>query len=76
MGDENGVLFVPTGRAEEVATAARAIRDIEHSQAQQMRRGTSLRAQLRFTEFLSRRSANPALTFRQHLRRIGGAVEE
>jgi hypothetical protein len=31
---------------------------------------------LEFSGFVSRRSLNPALTFRQHLRRIGGAVEE
>jgi len=41
-----------------------------------MRQGTSLRAQLQLTDFMSLRSSNPGLTFRQHLRRIGGAVEE
>lgn len=76
VGDENGVLFIPIARAEEIATAARVIRETERTQAEKMRQGTSLRAQLRFTDFLSRRSANPELTFRQHLRKIGGAVEE
>lgn len=76
MGDENGVLFMPIARAEEIATAARSIRETERAQAEQMRQGTSLRAQLQFTDFISRRSSNPGLTFRQHLRRIGGAVEE
>ena len=41
-----------------------------------MRQGISLRAQLQFGDFISRRSSDPGLTFRQHLRRIGGAVEE
>jgi len=41
-----------------------------------MRQGTSLRAQLQFSDFLARRSSNPATTFREHLRGIGGAIEE
>ena len=76
MSDENGVLFVPVARAAEIAAAARSIRDAERAQAERARRGTSLRAQLRLSDFLSERSSNPELTFRQHLRRIGGAVEE
>jgi 4-hydroxy-4-methyl-2-oxoglutarate aldolase len=76
LADENGVLFVPMTRAKDVATAARSIRDTEHAQAATMRRGTSLRTQLQFTQFVARRAANPAFTFREHLRGIGGAVEE
>jgi regulator of RNase E activity RraA len=76
MGDENGVLFVPIDRAEEIAAAARAIRDTERAQAEKMRRGTSLRSQLQFKDFMARRAVDPTLTFRQHLSRIGGAVEE
>lgn len=76
MGDENGVIFMPLARAEELAKAARAIRETEHAQAEKMRGGLSLRAQLNFSDFLSRRASNPNLTFRQHLRRVGGAVEE
>ena len=76
MADENGVVFLPLARSEEIAKSARAIRETEYLQAETMRRGTSLRAQLRFSEFLSGRSSNPAVTFREHLRRIGGAIEE
>jgi 4-hydroxy-4-methyl-2-oxoglutarate aldolase len=76
LADENGVLFVPMTRAKDVATAARSIRDTEHAQAATMRRGTSLRTQLQFTQFVARRAANPAFTFREHLRGIGGPVEE
>ena len=76
MGDENGVLFVPVARAAEIATAARSIRETERAQAEKMRQGTSLRAQLQFADFISRRSSNSGLTFRQHLRGIDGAVEE
>ena len=76
IGDANGVIFVPGAKAEEVAALARSIRGTEGAQSEKMRRGTSLRAQLRFREFLDRRAANPAVTFRDHLRRIGGAIEE
>jgi regulator of RNase E activity RraA len=76
IGDANGALFVPAARAEEVAALGRSIRDTERAQSDRMRLGTPLRAQLRFSDYLVRRSANPALTFREHLRRIGGAIEE
>lgn len=76
VGDVNGVLFLPAGRVEEVATISRSIRNTEHAQANEMRRGTSLRAQIKFSEFISRRSSYPALTFREHLRRLHGALEE
>jgi len=76
MGDANGVVFLPMAHAEEIAIIARSIRDTERTQAERMRQGTSLRAQLQFSDFLARRSSNPATTFREHLRRVGGAIEE
>ncbi|HEX4834761.1 MAG TPA: RraA family protein, partial [bacterium] len=56
MGDVNGVLFLPMARTEEIAMMARSIRDTERAQAGKMRHGTSLRAQLHFSDFLARRS--------------------
>lgn len=76
MGDANGVVFVPLTSAAEVAAEARGVRDTEQKQARKMRSGASLRAQLRFSEFLARRSSEPGFRFRDHLRGIGGAVEE
>lgn len=76
MGDVDGVLFLPMARAEEIAVIARTIRDTERTQSEKMRRGMTLREQLHFSEFLARRSSHPALTLREHLRRIGGAIEE
>lgn len=76
MGDVDGVLFLPIARAEEIARTARSIRETERAQAEKMRGGMSLRAQLQFSEFLVRRASNPAATLREHLRRIGGAIEE
>jgi hypothetical protein len=41
-----------------------------------MHRGTSLRTQVKFSDLILRRSSNPASTFREHLRRLDGAIEE
>jgi len=76
LGDDDGVLFVPLDRAAEVAEQAATIRDTERLQAAHMQMGTSFRQQSRFAEFLASRRAKPALTFRQHLRSIAGAIEE
>jgi hypothetical protein len=41
-----------------------------------VRGGRMLHEQLRLADYLAKRQANPALTFRQHLREIRGAIEE
>ncbi|MGG2460336.1 RraA family protein [Streptomyces sp. RGM 3693] len=76
FGDDDGVLFVPADRAEEVLETARAIWETEREQARRIRAGETLRRQTAFDDFLARRATDPAYTFRQHLRRVGGAVEE
>ncbi|GAA0602451.1 RraA family protein [Kribbella sandramycini] len=76
LGDEDGVLFVPADRVEELFDLAEGIRDTERAQAAEIRAGRSLRSQVKFDEFLTARAADPALTFRQHLRAVKGAVEE
>jgi regulator of RNase E activity RraA len=76
LGDDDGVLFVPAGRAEDLFAAAESIRDVERSQADRVRDGESLRGQLQFREYLTRREEEPTLTFREHLRDLGGAIEE
>lgn len=75
VADDDGVLFIPTAALDGVVTAAQAIRDTEVSQADRMRAGTSLRSQLRFSEYLEKRAADPSLTLRTHLADIGGAIE-
>lgn len=76
LGDDDGLIFVPLAQAEEVARLAASIRDTERQQAARMHQGTTFRRQARFPEFLDDRKANPGLTFRQHLRSTGGAIEE
>jgi regulator of RNase E activity RraA len=76
LGDEDGVLFVASARLEPVFEVAGGIRETEREQARLLRAGRTLREQTRFAEYLAARAEDPSLTFRRHLRRIGGAIEE
>ncbi len=75
FGDEDGVLFVPSARLDEVLGFAETIRDTERRQADRIRAGETLRDQVRFAEFLERRRGQPDWTLRDHLRAVGGAIE-
>ena len=76
LGDDDGVLFVPARRAGEVFTLAETIRDTERRQAGQLHAGISLRSQVQFDSYLAQRRRTPSLSFRDHLRAVGGAIEE
>ncbi len=76
LGDDDGVLFLPAAQAENLLSLAETIRDTERHQAERIHQGISLRAQVRFHDYLVQRQQNPSLTFRQHLRAVGGAIEE
>jgi regulator of RNase E activity RraA len=76
LGDDDGVLFVPAARALDLFTLAESIRDTERRQAERIRAGVSLRSQVRFDAYLAQRQRTPSLTFRAHLRAVGGAIEE
>jgi len=75
LADDDGVLFVPLAIAADVFTLAETIRDTEARQAERMRGGLSLRTQVRFDTYLAERQKRPSLTFRDHLREVGGAIE-
>ncbi|MEV6972553.1 RraA family protein [Kitasatospora sp. NPDC093806] len=76
FADADGVLFVPAGRVEEVVETAVAIARTERAQAERITSGDTLRRQTAFDDYLERRAADPGYSFRQHLRRVGGAIEE
>lgn len=76
FGDLDGILFVPNQQAEEILAVARSIWQRERDQASAVRAGKTLREQLRFDEYLARRTADSSYTFRKHLRALGGAIEE
>lgn len=76
FADEDGVVFVSADRVEEVLATARQIRETEREQARRIRAGETLRRQTAFNDYLARRADDPSYTFRRHLRRIGGAIEE
>jgi 4-hydroxy-4-methyl-2-oxoglutarate aldolase len=76
FGDDDGVLFVAAECAEEVLATAHQIWKIEREQARRMRAGETLRQQTAFDDYLAQRAADPSYSFRRHLRRIGGAIEE
>ncbi|GAA3399016.1 RraA family protein [Streptomyces roseoviridis] len=76
LADDDGVLFVAADRAEAVLDIAETIFRTERNQATRIRAGETLREQTRFDEYLRRRAEDPEYTFRRHLRRIGGAIEE
>jgi regulator of RNase E activity RraA len=76
LADEDGAIFIPADRVDELFTLAESIRDTEHRQADEIRAGRTLRQQVGFADFLAARAADPTLTFRQHLRAVRGAIEE
>jgi regulator of RNase E activity RraA len=75
VADDDGVLFLPVSDARAVVAAAEGVRDVERRQAAAMGAGTRLRDQVRFAEYLAARRAEPDLGFREHLARLGGAIE-
>ncbi|UWZ33555.1 RraA family protein [Dactylosporangium roseum] len=76
FADDDGVLFVAASHAATVLATARAVHRTEREQAQRILAGRTLRDQTAFADYLARRATDPAYTFRNHLRRIGGAIEE
>ncbi len=76
FGDRDGILFVPYARAEAVLAMARSIWQKEGEQAKAVQAGRTLREQLHFAEYRTRRAQDPSYTFRRHLRVLGGAIEE
>jgi regulator of RNase E activity RraA len=75
FADDDGAVFLDVARAAEVLEAAGRIARTEKEQARRVREGRRLSEQFRFAEFLEGRAARPDLTFREHLKAVGGAIE-
>ena len=76
LGDDDGILFVPGRRVKALVEEAESIAKTERRQALLLRNGRTLRSQLEFNNYLTKVSKDISYTFRKHLRKIGGAVEE
>jgi 4-hydroxy-4-methyl-2-oxoglutarate aldolase len=76
FGDDNGVVFVDAEHVDDVLVTADTIRAMEQDQSRKMREGETLRAQTDFSGYLAHREGDPTYTFRQHLRKVRGAIEE
>lgn len=76
FADDDGCIFVSTDATEQLLAVASTIWQTERKQAERIISGETLRRQLKFADYLAKRSADPAYSFRQHLRDVGGAIEE
>jgi regulator of RNase E activity RraA len=76
FADDDGVLFVPEQKIEELLSTASAIYQTERKQAEAIKNGKRLREQLHFDEYLRKRAVDTSYTFRKHLKTLGGAIEE
>ena len=76
FADDDGCLFAGAERVDELLLVAHEIWQRERQQAEAIKQGHSLREQLQFARYLEKRAADPSYTFREHLRKISGAIEE
>ena len=76
VADDDGALFLAQDCFDAVVREATVIRETESNQAERLQRGTSMREQFQFAEFLRRRASDPTLTFRTYLRSLHASIEE
>jgi 4-hydroxy-4-methyl-2-oxoglutarate aldolase len=76
FADDDGCLFVLAEHADDLLSIAHQIWQRERRQAEAIKGGRSLREQLDFARYLEKRTAHPGYTFREHLKKINGAIEE
>ena len=76
FADDDGCIFTSGAGVDELLSTARAIWTTERRQAEAIVSGTCLRVQVNFREYLAKRAADPAFTFREHLRNRQAAIEE
>ena len=76
FADDDGCLFVTAQNLDELFSVAHQIWQRERRQAEAIKAGQSLREQLEFARYLEKQAADSSYTFREHLRKISGAIEE
>jgi len=76
FADADGVLFVPDDNIDKALETAEGIFNTERKQAEKVIDGVTLKEQFRFSEYLTMREKNKEYSFREHLRKLGGAIEE
>src|SRR5215211_3136222 len=74
FADDDGCLFVLATHIGDLLPVAQEIWERERHQAEAIKSGHSLREQLDFARYLEKRAADTRYTFREHLRRISGAI--
>ena len=75
FADVDGVVVVAGAKLTQVVDAARDVAAREQAQAALLMNGTRLRDQLQLDAYVLKRQSDPAYTFRDHLRSLGGAIE-
>lgn len=76
FADDDGVIFVSDEKIENLLHTAIEIKETEQKQVEAIASGQTLHKQLQFDEYLRKRNNDSSYTFREHLRVIGGAIEE
>ena len=76
FADADGVVFVAMEHVEAVLDQAREIREAEEAHVTLVREGRTLLEQFRFAAYVEQRLNEPKYTFREHLRSVGGTIEE
>lgn len=75
FADDDGIVVVETADLSRIIETAKDIASREGAQAARLLNGELLRSQLDLDGYIAKRNANPDVTFRDHLRAFGGAIE-
>jgi regulator of RNase E activity RraA len=76
FADDDGVIFAPGQGIEQLLQTAMEIKETERRQVEKTKAGETLHSQLQFEAYLAKRQDDRTYSFRQHLRELGGAIEE
>jgi len=75
FADVDGVVVVAQSELSRVVAAAQEIATREQAQAVRLLGGERLRDQLQLDAYVSKRQGDASYTFRDHIKRLGGAIE-